>query len=208
MRMAYWTTPELVARVRYAGVTPDRRLRAPVFVALRDDARPEDCRVAGASRGHANSCRSTRGGRLASQTQKIAKGVTRAPELAGKVMSESSQNRSGTFTSGKQRKHCRGARRKAISSDAPSTKSTSPESGYAKRDLLAYYYQMADLILPFLKDRPLVLRRYPDGILGEAFFQKDVREGVPDWLATVAIPSESAKDGKSEIHYVIANDRA
>ena len=49
-----------------------------------------------------------------------------------------------------------------------------PESGYTKRDLLAYYYRMADFILPFLRDRALVLRRYPDGIKGQAFFQKDV----------------------------------
>ncbi len=67
---------------------------------------------------------------------------------------------------------------------------------------------MADTILPFLKDRPLVLRRYPDGITGQAFSKKDLREGVPDWLETIAIPSESAKDGKNEVHYAIADDRA
>lgn len=47
-----------------------------------------------------------------------------------------------------------------------------PEDGITKRNLLAYYHRMAPLILPFLKDRPLVLRRYPNGIAGEAFFQK------------------------------------
>ena len=65
---------------------------------------------------------------------------------------------------------------------------------------------MADYVLPLLKDRPLVLRRYPDGIQGQSFFQKDVREGVPDWLRTVAINSEGR--GGEEIHYVIADDRA
>ena len=80
-----------------------------------------------------------------------------------------------------------------------------PESGYTKRDLLAYYYRVSEFLLPFLKDRPLVLRRYPDGIQGQAFFQKDVREGIPEWLATVAIASE--EQGK-EIHYVMANDLA
>ena len=68
-----------------------------------------------------------------------------------------------------------------------------PESGYTKRDLLAYYYRMADYILPFLKDRPLVLRRYPDGIKGQAFFQKNMSEslGLPDWFQTVPVDSES-----------------
>ena len=80
-----------------------------------------------------------------------------------------------------------------------------PESGYTKRELLAYYYRMADFILPFLRDRPLVLRRYPDGIKGQAFFQKDMREGLPDWFKTVPVDSEER--GK-QIHYATANDRA
>jgi bifunctional non-homologous end joining protein LigD len=64
---------------------------------------------------------------------------------------------------------------------------------------------MADFILPFLRNRPLVLRRYPDGIKGQAFFQKDLREGVPDWFVTV--PIESEEKGK-QIHYATANDLA
>jgi bifunctional non-homologous end joining protein LigD len=80
-----------------------------------------------------------------------------------------------------------------------------PESGYTKRNLLAYYYRVADFVLPFLRDRPLVLRRYPDGIKGQAFFQKDLREGMPEWFTTV--PLDSEKRGE-EIHYATANDRA
>ena len=80
-----------------------------------------------------------------------------------------------------------------------------PESGYTKRDLLAYYYRMANHVLPFLKDRPLVLRRYPDGIKGQTFFQKDLREGLPDWFKTVPVDSETRGE---QIHYAIANDRA
>src|SRR5437879_261373 len=80
-----------------------------------------------------------------------------------------------------------------------------PESGYTKRNLLAYYFRMADFVLPFLRDRPLVLRRYPDGIKGQAFFQKDLREGIPEWFTTMLVDSE--KRGE-EIHYATANDRA
>ena len=82
-----------------------------------------------------------------------------------------------------------------------------PESGYTKRDLVAYYCRMAEYVLPFLKDRPLVLRRYPDGIKGQMFFQKDMREGLglPDWFETVAIDSETRGE---QIHYALANDRA
>ena len=78
-----------------------------------------------------------------------------------------------------------------------------PAPGYTKRDLLAYYYRVSKYILPFLKDRPLVLRRYPDGVQGQAFFQKDVREGLPDWFTTVPIHSEGKRE---EIQFAIAND--
>src|SRR5207247_5523344 len=60
-----------------------------------------------------------------------------------------------------------------------------PESGYTKRDLLAYYYRMAEYVLPFLRDRPLVLRRYPNGITQKAFFQKEAGEGAPNWMKTI-----------------------
>jgi bifunctional non-homologous end joining protein LigD len=80
-----------------------------------------------------------------------------------------------------------------------------PESGYTKRNLLAYYYRVADYILPFLRGRALVLRRYPDGIKGQAFFQKDMREGLPDWFVTAPIDSERKGE---PIHYATANDRA
>ena len=89
-----------------------------------------------------------------------------------------------------------------------------PGENYTKRDLLAYYYRIAEYLLPFLTDRPLVLRRYPNGITGEAFFQKDAGEAAPDWMETVAIRSEDhhqkPRSGKSrqEIRYFIANDRA
>jgi bifunctional non-homologous end joining protein LigD len=75
-----------------------------------------------------------------------------------------------------------------------------PKDNYVKRDLLNYYDAVAPLILPYLKDRPLSLRRYPDGIEGEAFFQKQVAPSFPKWLRM-----EEAPDG---IRYVIGEDRA
>ena len=53
-----------------------------------------------------------------------------------------------------------------------------PESGIRKRDLLAYYFSVGPLMLPFLKDRPMVLRRYPNGIREKAFFQKEARDFI------------------------------
>jgi bifunctional non-homologous end joining protein LigD len=74
-----------------------------------------------------------------------------------------------------------------------------PDEGYTKRDVLNYYDGVANLILPHLKDRPLSLKRYPNGIKQDYFFQKDAPESFAPWLRTERI---------DEIHYVFAEDRA
>ena len=78
-----------------------------------------------------------------------------------------------------------------------------PSEGYTKGDLIAYYEAIAPLLLPYLKDRPLVLTRYPDGITGKSFFQKDAPEFVPAWVRTERIYS---KDAEREIDYFVVND--
>ncbi|HET9622241.1 MAG TPA: DNA ligase D [Kofleriaceae bacterium] len=72
-----------------------------------------------------------------------------------------------------------------------------------KGDLIAYYRQMAPYILPYLADRPTVLTRYPDGIDGEMFYQKDMPDWVPPWLRTTTLWSEHSQ---REIHYVLIDD--
>jgi bifunctional non-homologous end joining protein LigD len=76
-----------------------------------------------------------------------------------------------------------------------------PEAGYTKGDLIDYYTAVAEHLLPYLADRPLVLDRYPDGIHGKSFFQKNVPDFVPDWIRTEQV---SAGDGSSA--YFIVDD--
>ena len=59
-----------------------------------------------------------------------------------------------------------------------------PEEGIAKGDLLAYYRDIAPVILPHLRDRPFTMKRYPDGFQGKFFFQKDAPRGMPEWIQT------------------------
>jgi len=78
-----------------------------------------------------------------------------------------------------------------------------PEEGYTKGDLIEYYRSMGPWLLPYLKNRPVVLTRYPDGINGKSFYQKDAPGFVPDWIQTIPIWSE---DTQRDIQYFVAND--
>ena len=80
-----------------------------------------------------------------------------------------------------------------------------PDEGYTKGDLITYYRDIAPWLLKFLKDRPLVLTRYPDGIDGKSFFQKNAPGFQPEWVRTEAIWSEGSE---RDIHYFIADDPA
>ena len=78
-----------------------------------------------------------------------------------------------------------------------------PDDGFTKGDLVAYYQNIAQWMLPYLIDRPLVLTRYPDGINGKSFFQKDAPVYVPDWLRLETMWSEHAE---REIRYFVVED--
>jgi DNA ligase D len=77
-----------------------------------------------------------------------------------------------------------------------------PEAGLAKRDLLEYLDQVAPFILPALRDRPLTVKRYPDGIHGFAFFQKNTPAYAPDWVRTITLRAESAR---RDVAYTLCN---
>ncbi|MBI2963955.1 MAG: DNA ligase D [Deltaproteobacteria bacterium] len=78
-----------------------------------------------------------------------------------------------------------------------------PGEGYTKGDLIAYYRTISPWLLPYLRDRPLVLTRYPDGIEGKSFYQKDAPSFVPGWIRTERMWSEHA--GR-EIDYFVCDD--
>jgi len=81
-----------------------------------------------------------------------------------------------------------------------------PKEGYTKNDLINYYDSVSELILPYLKDRPQSMNRFPNGIKGQSFYQKNVDvEKVPSWLTTEKISSES---NEAYVNYLICNDKA
>lgn len=80
-----------------------------------------------------------------------------------------------------------------------------PDYGYTKGDLLRYYDRVAEHLLPYLHERPSHLLRYPDGVGGKAFYQKDLPGHTPDWIVSEEIPSGHRGE---TIRYLIVNDRA
>jgi bifunctional non-homologous end joining protein LigD len=198
----FWTEPKLVARVRYANWTGARQLRQPAFLGLRDDRDPGDCRLEIELGG---------GEEAVHQDQASGPGPdgftptrsSRGPALAGRVLSGPREIEDELF---------RGSAEQAtVEIDGRILRLTNlnkvyfPGEGITKRELIAYYYRMAECILPFLRDRPLVLRRYPDGIEGQAFFQKEAGSAAPEWMETVDIESEGKRQ---RIRYFMAGDRA
>lgn len=79
-----------------------------------------------------------------------------------------------------------------------------PEDKVSKRDMFNYYYQVAEYILPYLKDRPMSLNRFPGGIKGKSFYQKDVKGKAPDWADT--FPYTTSEGERKE--YLLGNDEA
>jgi bifunctional non-homologous end joining protein LigD len=57
-----------------------------------------------------------------------------------------------------------------------------PDEGYTKGDLLAYYYNVAEFILPYLRGRPLTMKRMPNGIKADFFYEKNAPSTTPDWM--------------------------
>ncbi len=163
-----WTRPELVATVKYLEWTSEGRLRAPVFVGLRNDIDPRDC------------------------VRERALEPEAPPQLLPTGQAEAAVTIEGHTMRFKNL-----------------NKVFYPREGYTKGDLINYYYAVADWLMPHWTGRPLSLRRYPDGIEGEGFFQKNAATGFPDWVRVETIMAESHEervqvigDGKALLVYM------
>lgn len=83
-----------------------------------------------------------------------------------------------------------------------------PSVGFTKGEVIHYYAQVAQVLLPHLRDRPVSLKRYPDGVGAEGFFAKNVPRGAPDWVRTVELPTPGSSRGRDTIRYVLIQDTA
>jgi bifunctional non-homologous end joining protein LigD len=187
-----WVRPAMVARIKFANWTEDNHLRAPVFLGIRKDRTPEECTFDAARPEHAE------------------KPETKPAKKASSVQTRPSQSKDQVHDAGFEDLAHGTAESLRLQVDGRTLALTHlnkiyfPESGIRKRDLIAYYYRIADHILPFLKDRPLVMRRYPNGIQEKSFFQKEAPESIPDWIKRATVYSD---ERGGEMDYVMAQDR-
>jgi bifunctional non-homologous end joining protein LigD len=211
-----WAKPELVAQVKYAKWTEEAHLRAPVFLALREDKTPKECTFEEALPSEAPAetvveaadppKKRGRGGKKPASDAEGSPSESDKPHVALKPTS------AGRAASDVERELREGAKETLdVDSDGQRVHLTHlnkiyfPELRIKKRELLAYYHRMADYIVPYLKDRPMVLRRYPDGVDGKAFFQKEAPEYLPDWIETATVYSD---ERGGAMQYILANTRA
>jgi bifunctional non-homologous end joining protein LigD len=186
-----WTRPELVCEVRYLERTDDGLLRQPVFVRLRDDKAPTECVWSDADDAEPE---------LAAEAVEMdAAGVTDAAGVADTAGGTGTDS-SAPASAASARAGTDGDR---VVRFTNLDKVLWPDDGYTKGDLIEYYRTIAPWMLPYLRDRPVVLTRFPDGIAGKSFFQKDAPSFAPQWLRTVAIPGDS---GERTPSYFVCDD--
>ena len=81
-----------------------------------------------------------------------------------------------------------------------------PEEGITKGDLVAYYRDVAEALVPHLRGRPFTMKRYPDGWQGKSFFQKNAPSHMPDWIERAPFPASTRDGEKRIIEYAVVND--
>jgi len=83
-----------------------------------------------------------------------------------------------------------------------------PAVGFTKGQVIDYYTRIAPVLLPHLAERALTRKRYPDGVDGPVFFEKNAPRGTPDWVRTVTLPSPGSSKNRETIEYVVVGDLA
>ncbi len=172
-RETTWLEPVLVAEVKFDDWTADGILRAPVFLRLREDKKPQECVIE------------------ADKPIKAFSQVGNDPKnIPGNIKPNNNSQNKGNVP--------------LTNTNKVFWKATKQHRAFLKGDLIEYYDKISETILRHLEDRPLSLSRYPNGISGKFFYQKDWDQKKPDFVTTAKIHSEHR--GES-INYVICNNR-
>jgi bifunctional non-homologous end joining protein LigD len=182
---AHWVKPEVVVEVKFSEWTADRRLRQPIFVGLRDDKDAKDVEIEAPSVQR----KPVRKGVAASRDPHVkvparVKGTNRKSIAKTSAAKLENVDKSGLLEQLSSIEKVRGdgaldfGRGKKLKV-SNLDKIFFPTAKYTKGDVMRYYARIADMILPTIQDRPLVLKRFPNGIDGESFYQQKASESTP-----------------------------
>jgi len=210
-RGARFVEPDLVAEIEFRQWTPDRILRHSSYKGLREDKPAKEVRLeAPATITTDDSKTSSAHEELASEMRsKVSKPRRRAAvKSTGKGAKGSGKQGNPPHEHPYEILH-ETKRAAEIEVQGRTLKLTNrakvmyPHSGFTKGDLIDYYAAIAPVLLPHLTGRPLTLKRYPDGVEDEYFYEKRCPAHRPSWVSTAPIQSER---GKGTIDYCLAED--
>ncbi|HEY5419034.1 MAG TPA: DNA ligase D [Gemmatimonadaceae bacterium] len=186
---AHWVRPEVVVEVKFNEWTADSRLRQPIFLGVRDDKDPREVtrEATSVQRGH--------GVARAAATRRRTGAAASVKSPPKKSAAKRTAKRSASAVSGTDARleveldaaeherrdaHLTLGRGVTLSlSSLDKVWFPGRAGGYTKGDVLRHYVRVAPFILPVMEDRPLVLKRFPDGINGEAFYQQKAPPNPP-----------------------------
>jgi bifunctional non-homologous end joining protein LigD len=202
-----WVEPRLCCEVRFREWTPDGLLRHAAFVRLRPDKDPHDCvrqpsisaDVQESTAVETAPSNALDNPKLALERSEGSPAFLRASSPLAKRAPSRGEGLVVTNTTAVTSAHAV-TRATAITN---ASKVFWPQDGFTKGDLIEYYRAISPWLLPYLRNRPVVMTRFPDGIDGKSFYQKDAPDFAPDWLRTHAIWSE---DTQRDIRYFVADD--
>jgi len=169
-----WVKPKFVAEVSYRELTKDGAVRHPSFKGLREDKKPQQ---------------------VIREVAKQPEEAVSKPAKLNKALSKPPKKDRQTLLNPKEEAQTRSIGGHNLHFTNLS-KIFWPNEKITKRDLINYYYQVVPYMLPYMKDRPQTLNRHPHGIVGESFYQKNVKGKVPEWIQTFPYYSESDNEKK------------
>jgi bifunctional non-homologous end joining protein LigD len=188
---AHWVKPEVVVEVKFSEWTADRRLRQPILLGVRDDKDPDEVGLEPTS----VQKKSAQGTKIANRQSRISVAARAKPATKVPPRKSARRTRSAAGPHGKIDKASLLAQLTAIEerggdgsldfADGKALKVSNldkiffQKEKYTKGDVMRFYTRIADFILPVMQDRPLVLKRFPNGINGESFYQQKPSETTP-----------------------------
>lgn len=204
-----WLKPNLVCEVAYTEITSDGVMRHPSFEGMRVDKNAKNIHLE--KEAHTKdivpSNKNTAMPKKAAAKKSVKKTSSSAKALTKKLLKGSTGKERKTLLNPTEKSQTKTVKGHSLTFNNlnkiyfPATKNTKAVS---KRDVINYYYQVAPYMVPFLKDRPQTMIRYPNGINGQSFYQKDVTGKVPDWVELFPYSTEEGGDR----NYMICTNEA